>query len=64
MTSADKIVFVIGVITTLMLSGGVLITIREFSAMGQYAERFRPKPGLSGITEEKPGETEATVKKG
>jgi hypothetical protein len=64
MSAADKIIFAFGVFTTLLLSGGVLFTIPEFRKMGQHAERFMPKPGLRGITEGKPSDTEAAVSKG
>lgn len=40
MTKADLVIFVYGVFATLVLVGGLIYTVREFSEIDEHPERF------------------------
>ena len=54
MTAADVIIFAFGVFATLLLLGGLLLTVSEFREIKKHPERFTDEPDFSWITGEKP----------
>ena len=56
MTSGDIIIFAFGVFATLLLLGGLLLTVGEFREIKKHPERFTNEPDFSWITGEKPTE--------
>ena len=62
MATADIIIFAFGVFATLLLLGGLLLTVGEFREIKKHPERFTQEPDFSWITGEKPSDRKSVNK--